>query len=243
MRGVIPSFRLLEDQSSLSPKQLRRAFDAMAAGTMRKSTRPGRFKDLDEILAAEVAGRFSAVQPLRVHDFAAGNAITSVELFERLLRDRPIFLKASDLYDRISVARRWGLDFIFDAQGTPIQLGISRLGIRPSQVPQSLWGIAAQTKQLRNISLFHPCAVKLASASSNFILGHEDFNAPEPGPYDVVRLMNGTPAGDDEAANRAITALKKILTPNGFLFFGRHSTRWAIYEAFSSPEKPVRSSL
>lgn len=220
MRGITQSYSLLADQSALSAKQLRRIFNSMTAGDRKKSTAPGRFSELDEVIAAEVAKRFAG--PISAHELGAGNAITSVELFRRLSRDREVTFRASDYYDHITVARRFGIDFISDAHGKPLQIGIGRVGIRP--VFRS-WPSGG-----RRISLFHPEAIELARTNPRFTLDNDDFFQPDPGPYHVVRLMNGIPqTASLEYRNRIITSLKRTLTPDGILIVGRRSD-WSLVE-------------
>lgn len=217
MRGITPSYSLLADQAALSGKQLRRIFNSMTAGERKKSTKPGRYSELDEVIAAEVVRRFAG--PISVHELGAGNAITSVELFRRLSRDRDVTFRASDYYDHITVARRFGIDFISDAHGNPLQIGIGRVGIRP--VFRS-WPSGG-----RRISLFHPEAIELARTNPRFTLGNDDFFQPDPGPYHVIRLMNGF-SPDAEYRDRIVAALRRTLTPDGILIFGRRNDWTAI---------------
>ena len=70
----------------------------------------------------EILAERGAWQRIRIHDMAASNAITSLELFDYLRDREPVSLKASDYYDRlhiVNVGDRWRVAFDVDLK--PIQ--------------------------------------------------------------------------------------------------------------------------
>ena len=70
----------------------------------------------------EILAERGAWQRIRIHDMAASNAITSLELFDYLRDREPVLLKASDYYDRlhvVNVGDRWRVAFDVDLK--PIQ--------------------------------------------------------------------------------------------------------------------------
>jgi hypothetical protein len=101
-----------------------RLYQSLSGGDqLRKITRRGRFHELDARLVEECASRFVGVEPLVVHDAAASNGITSLELFELLQRRRRVELHATDYYDRLYLVTlsegRWTVAFDVDRQ--PLQ--------------------------------------------------------------------------------------------------------------------------
>jgi hypothetical protein len=86
-----------------------------------KYTERHRLKDLDRELGKTLTARHIA-SPIRIHDMAASNAITSLEMFKYLRSDRPISVKASDYYDRLHVVDlKNGWRVAFDVDCKPIQ--------------------------------------------------------------------------------------------------------------------------
>jgi len=80
-----------------------------------------RLAALDSRLGEILAER-AARQRIRIHDMAASNAITSLELFEYLRDREAVLVKASDYYDRlhvVNVGGRWRV--AFDVDRKPIQ--------------------------------------------------------------------------------------------------------------------------
>ena len=90
-------------------------------GCHSKYTEPHRLQDVDRQLAKVLAARGSG-QAIRIHDMAASNAITSLEMFEYLRDRHPVSVRATDYYDRlhvVAVRDRWRV--AFDAEFRPVQ--------------------------------------------------------------------------------------------------------------------------
>jgi len=102
--------------------------DSLRGGSQHsRYTQRHRLAALDRRLG-ETLAEHGARQRIRIHDMAASNAITSLELFEHLRDRETVLLKASDYYDRlhvVSVGDRWQVAFDVDLK--PIQYIGSRM--------------------------------------------------------------------------------------------------------------------
>jgi len=102
--------------------------DSLRGGSQHsRYTQRHRLSALDRRLGEILAER-EARQRIRIHDMAASNAITSLELFEHLRDRETVLLKASDYYDRlhvVNVGDRWQVAFDVDLK--PIQYIGSRM--------------------------------------------------------------------------------------------------------------------
>jgi hypothetical protein len=96
--------------------------DSLRGGSQHsRYTQRRRLAALDRRLGEILAER-GARQRIRIHDMAASNAITSLELFDHLRDREPVSVKASDYYDRlhvVNVGERWRV--AFDVDRKPIQ--------------------------------------------------------------------------------------------------------------------------
>jgi hypothetical protein len=200
----------------------------MLGGARLKTTRPGRFSEVDALLVAELDRRFAAGRTIRVHDMAASSGITSRELHAVLKARGPVSLRASDYYDAIQVLEGGALDFVFDADFEPLQVVIGGAGIsaqrgllRGALAP--LWRSALQRRgEARRVSLFHPQAEALAATDSSFVLARENFHAPPAGPFEVVRLANALwPSMRHDEITAVLRATLATLTEDGVLVLGR----------------------
>ncbi|MEE9393204.1 MAG: hypothetical protein V3W41_11930 [Planctomycetota bacterium] len=123
------AFTLLEDlersfQGERDEALLARIYNQLVVGEkIYKTTRRGRFKDLDARLADEVAQRMPHVRPVRIHDVGASSGVTSLEL--QLLFDgrHPVEVHATDFYDRLVAVKPrasvWTV--VFDVDGEALQ--------------------------------------------------------------------------------------------------------------------------
>lgn len=83
---------------------LERLYGSMRAGDgVFKITRRRRFTEFDSLLAAAIGARFRGSDKVRVHDMAASNAITSVELYRALEADPRVQVQGSDFFDCLHV--------------------------------------------------------------------------------------------------------------------------------------------
>jgi hypothetical protein len=203
------------------------------------STRRGRFSDLDPILVDLLEERFAPDDPVRVHDLAASTALTSLELFERVAERFPrATLKASDRFDSLYRVR-WGPAFVYlNGQKFTFQYAIGGAGFTPGRRQHRL-PVAVLAGLLRRraaaaidrpghprvevASLFHPHVVDAQAADSRITLGRDDMFAPEPGQFEVVRIMNAlTPVSFGRArCEAALPAIARTVADRGLLVVGR----------------------
>lgn len=194
-------------------------YGGIPAGLSIKLTWRERLRGIDDLILAEIERRFPKDMTIRVHDMAASNAITSVDLFERLVAGgREVSYLASDFYDALQVvnlpegkspgrrpAGRWRV--VFNAEGEPLQIIGRRMVLNASgerkrfPVNRLLHAWAerrlvprAQTLlregKAERIALFHPEALALAERDRRFRLGREDVFKPPAGPFDVVKILS-----------------------------------------------------
>ncbi len=223
-RGWWPyAYTLLADDSSSDTQfeeaLVTRLYESLAAGDgVYKITRPGRFTTLDEHVAVDCQTRFPNTRPLVVHDIAASNGITSLELYRRLAKDRPVEFHASDYFDQLYLVSPPGSGWTvaFDAHGRPLQLSSERfvlsayrkepLRFLVNRLVQSfVWKSAlpraveqfrrfqaqGQTEGVRAVRLFHTeCLQEADRPGSTFLLHRHDAFAPNPYRCDIVRIMN-----------------------------------------------------
>lgn len=229
-----------------------RIYQSMSAGDgIYKITRSGRFTSLDEQLAIECLQRFPSDRPLVVQDLAVSNGITSLELYRRLTRDRPVELNASDYFDRMYLVTPPGTEWSvsFDIHGRPLQISNSRFVFSANK--PSLWRYAinravqhwvwkrvlpvaqemfqrvqtdGQTSGIRTVQLFHrECLEEIQRSGTGFHLGQRDVFAKSAGLCDVVRTMNFLTGGHLplERIPQGIYAAGYGLKEGGLLVLGR----------------------
>jgi hypothetical protein len=228
MRGLEPAYTSLAKQTEFSESELARIYGRMPGGNNSKTTSFDRFDELDGLTVREIEARFPPHHCVSVHDIAASNAITSVQLFHRIAAVRPVTMKASDFYDAVLRVRVFGLDFIFDAVGEPLQLALGRIGMRARRSPwrllgAPLWPFARRAiHTAQRISLFHPTAAKLARETTAFRLAREDLFDLGPECFQVVRVTNAI--GPWLPRAKMIAAYQRIastICENGLLVAGR----------------------
>jgi hypothetical protein len=182
-------------------------YDSIRGGPSHsKYTEPHRLRRLDDALAALLAASPHG-SDLRVHDMAASNAVTSLEMYDRLRERQPVSLRASDYFDSIRpVEAVPGWHVVFDVEDRPIQYVGRRMMLcarRPAPgapppailkpflqrrlLPLALAGFSAGPPR---ISLFHPRCLARAARDCRFSLGRDDLFRPRPDRYDVVRVAN-----------------------------------------------------
>lgn len=223
-RGWWPfAYTLLEgpasDDVEFEQALVTRLYESLLAGDgVYKITRRDRFAVLDQEVVAECRKRFEEVRPLVIHDIAASNGITSLDLYRLLTQERPVVFHASDYFDRLylvtPLGSRWTV--AFDADGQPLQLSSDRFVVSayrkeplrfpvnrliqacllrsalPAAVEQFRRFRAEQTTPgVRALRLFHAECLKEADRpGSSFFLQRHDGFAPNPYSCHVVRIMN-----------------------------------------------------
>ena len=182
-----------------------------------RTTYVRRHASLDDVIEEEIERNFKPTDAVRIHDAAVSNAITSVNLFEKVKSRSNIALHASDhIVELLAVTipgSRWRV--VFDAKKRPLQFvgrrmvlpasnrrpprgyPINRLIrqiLRLTDLPQARRHLeraeTSPSDNIERIGTFHPRAVALARRDSRFSLGWADMNVPLAGPFEIVRAMN-----------------------------------------------------
>lgn len=222
MRIFAPAFAKL--LSTPTEKVRKRILAAMPAGPFTsKTTRPDRLRDLDAaiILCAE---QVLSADEITVHDMAASDGITSLELFDRLSERRSVRLRSSDYYDGIGVVRRGPFLVFYDKEQAVIQVALGALALRGTRANRFLARLLSpDLTKLRQVSLLHPDVVARAKADSRFTAATDTFFSPAPARYDVVRVMNalGERNFPRPHIERAIRAIATTVADGGLLVLGR----------------------
>ncbi|MGE0845912.1 MAG: hypothetical protein AB7L41_06550 [Flavobacteriaceae bacterium] len=212
--------------------RLEALYDRMPAGghSIKRTTR-GRMRALDAELVELIDERFAPGIAIRIHDAGASNAITSAELFAAMKRPRAML--ASDLYDHISDVRVGPFHVTFNALGEPMEVALGRWALKSrgsvlktvAAAPRA-WIVAmarARGRPVVRIPLFHPEALALAEREAGFRLAHGDLFDPDPGPFEVVRIVNllGSRNFPLDMVRRGLRALSRTLVEGGLLVAGR----------------------
>lgn len=202
-----------------------------------KVTFPHRYADQDEALCRLLAERNDANGRIRVHDVAASNAITSVELFERLQGFTGLTLVASDFFDAITVVTPPDSKYsaVFDRGGSCIQVvGNGRVFVpgkkfrlsKAAEIARSFfvrryveWIVSKNhdSSKVEEIGLWHPKAVALAGNDKRFVLRREDIFDLQPGPYDVIRVMGTLSFFPDGVIPTILESLFSRVTDGGLV--------------------------
>lgn len=227
MRGIEPAFTLLANPDCLHESLLDRIYRRLPGGKNVKTTWPHRYDELDRLTFRQVEMRFPAGRPLSVHDIAASNAITTVQLFHRLSESRSVEMKASDYYDSILGVRFAGLDFLFDAAHEPLQIAVGKTGMSMRHglwhyFVAPLWPIVRwRIDSADRIALFCTEALLLAATNPSFRLAREDLFDLSAERYDVVRLANAHGALTDEQSRPVLGAIAETVNEGGLWIVGR----------------------
>jgi hypothetical protein len=223
MSILVPSFLGLLG----APTETERAriLAVMPAGPFTsKRTRSNRLADLDDAIVS-VVEKMQAGE-IRVHDMAASDGITSLELFNRLQAVRPVRLRSSDYYDSISMAKRGPAYIFYDQDGSVLQVALGRIALRSKRSNRTLARLLSpdMTKMVR-IPLLHPRAIAKSRADDRFTLARDSFFDPAPGQYELVRVMNalGERNFQREDIERAIRAIAPTVAIGGLLILGRNA--------------------
>ena len=235
---LLPQFKApLSEKEEAQLAYIFASLDATPVGQMK--TFPDRYRELDGLIAARIAGD----KPIRVHDMAASNAITSLELFERLtgrFGDR-VSVLASDYFDRLHAVRlrRAGWTTVFAAHGHPLQFVGRRMvisvarerkrypvnqwlrkALMRSELPRAAEHLKANGGEIERISLFHPRCLETARRNSQFKLGQDDAYNPRHEPVDVLRIMNLPEIEAPETVNDWLQKIGRNVNDGGLLVLG-----------------------
>ena len=222
MQILAPSFvRLL---STPTAKERKRILASMPGGPFTsKTTRPNRFLDLDTAIIS--ATRWLPIdKEVTVHDMAASDGITSLELFNRLSHERPVRLTASDYYDEICAARKGIFWVFFDKDQVVLQVALGAIALRSQRANEFLARLLSPSvTKLTSVSLFHPDVMARTKIDNCFVATRDNFFSPSPTQYDVVRVMNalGERNFPRVQIERALRAVAKTVVDGGLLVLGR----------------------
>ncbi|PBB65938.1 hypothetical protein CK228_24700 [Mesorhizobium sp. WSM4312] len=222
MRILAPSFvKLL---STPTAKERKRILASMSGGPFTsKTTRPDRFLDLDAAILL-AARRLPMDKEITVHDMAASDGITSLDLFNRLSRERPVRLTASDYYNEISAAPRGIFWVFYDSDHVLLQVALGAIALTNKPANEFLaWLLSPSLARATSVSLFHPEVIAKTKTDGRFMATRDDFFSPSPGRYDVVRVMNALGARNFPRLQieRALRAVTKTVADGGLLVLGR----------------------
>jgi hypothetical protein len=161
-----------------------------------KQTQRGRFQDLEPI----VLELLSATRTPRIHDVGVSSGITSVDLYEALLKkDFAAALVVSDQYAVYYWIEHNGGVAFYDADGI-LRYAYKR-GVVGSAEDSSWFPISrAVFKQFESplpcgvephsIELYHPALLRLVRAGKVKTCTYDVFTTKSPPEYDFVRCMN-----------------------------------------------------
>jgi hypothetical protein len=231
------------EPSETEEAQIADIYDSIRGGPAHsKYTGPRRLRGLDAALGTHLAGRQTGTR-LRVHDMAASNAITSLEMYDCLRARLPVSVRATDYFDRLLIVEALpGWRAVFDVDLKPIQYVGRRMMLcarrpdprsAPSErilkpllqrrlLPPALRALSAGPQR---ISLFHPRCLARAVEDSGFTLDRDDIFQPLPDLYDAVRVANAL-STDFMPEPKVMEGVKKVaaaVTDGGLLVLGRNA--------------------
>jgi hypothetical protein len=228
-----------DQTSDQTIRQISRSLDYLCG---HRQTYPGRYLELDEIVAKLAADQFPSNVPIRVHDVAASNAITSIELYYVLKATQPVNFWASDLNSELIIVNvensEWSFAFFPDghwcqARSKDYIMNASERLKRHSRfdretqenVTKNIARLALEAfnegKIAKRVSLFHPRAMQLEQNSSDFHLESADITSLQPDQFDIVRAMIwALPKWNEQLRTRALRSLCGSVRDNGLLVIG-----------------------
>ncbi len=213
---------LIELQDDWSPENegiLDRIYRSIrGGGGIYKMTHRNRFPEVDELMA-RTAEEYVGESPVRIHDAAASNAITSLDLLRRLDEwftsggqpQAPVTILASDYYDHLDFVTipgsQWTVAFDINQQALQV-IGrrILLSGVSPPSLRYPINRMAhliyakrcieAAAKCLhesigvRRVPLFHPECLELAARDPRFELRRHDVFQRTQEKFHIIRVMN-----------------------------------------------------
>jgi hypothetical protein len=244
---LLADFR--EPLSDNDEAQLATIYNDLGAGPFNsKRTFPHRCRIVDEAIEIEIEKTYKRGRPIHIHEMAASNAITSLELFERLNRrfGEAVSVRATDFFDAIfvvSVPQGWWR-VVFDAEGQPLQFVGKRMVISARQKERRRYPINRAIRKIlmmtvlpkaatilseskgtvndsvQRIELFHPRCLAMARSDNRFSLGRENIFEPGPPVWDILRIMNLTRSMPLDRAKLALANAGGRIVDGGLLVLG-----------------------
>jgi hypothetical protein len=204
----------------------------MGAGVNVKRTFKGRYRNIDEATEEVAKGPV-----IRVREMAASNAVTSLELFERLSArfGEGVSALATDHYDAIYVARRGGWVVVFDADHHLLQFVGRHMVLSAVKRERTILNRLAQKwlmasmrpteehSNARRIELFHPRCLAVARRNNRFVLAREDAFNPQSLPCDLLWIMSfSSSLPNDNVAAQFLHSACHNIVEGGLLVAGDH---------------------
>ena len=194
-----------------------------------KTTRSGRFRDLDEI-AVHLLQKTGKIQ---LHDIGVSNGITSLELFDKI-RDSglPVHFCISDKFARIYYKGRAVKKF-YDADGNLISVNFFFLHFSPRIgkaffLSRWLFNLYKKTTRLdkeseKEILLLAPAVYKKIQEEKIELLEFDVFATRADHPFTFLRCLNVLmPAYfSTDQIRQGVNNLKENLAEDGYLLLGR----------------------
>lgn len=224
------------------------AIEAITCLELNRTTHRHRHSALDDVIAEEIDRNFSPSVTVRIHDTAVSNAITSVDLFDKIKSRPKVTLHASDLmveYLVIAIpGKRWRV--VFDSMKRPLQFVSRRMVIPASRQARRSYPInrlirlylrsrvlpearrqlalaeASASNNFERIGAFHPRAVALAQRDPRFSLGQADLDVPLPGAFEIVRAMNIFFWETPKQVEQGLQGICAPLVEDGLLVIGQN---------------------
>ena len=193
--------------------------ELVVGGRIHKTTRRNRFKGLDRIIVEKLIAEWPHAEEISIHDVGASSGITTLELWQAVLAQRPARAHASDYYANMLLIRREGtpLTIACDEEGEPLQFTWGEFVFSARQresflrpvnrwlqaramavLPQVTEVLAARKSgrdvpagwSIEEVGLWHPVCRLAAAADSRFTMGRHDVCMPLTPRWHFVRAMN-----------------------------------------------------
>lgn len=188
-----------------------------------KMTRQHRHGDLDRAILSTAREVLPA--SIAVHDMAASDGVTSLDLFNLLSEAIPeVRVRSSDYYDTLWAARRGPFHIFYDKDRTMMQVALGPFALRNRRANLLLARVLSPDMEaLERISLLHPNVISKAKTDARFTVASESFFEPEQARYDIVRVMNalGERNFPRPQVERAVSAIAPTVADGGLLVLGR----------------------
>lgn len=226
----------LKGGSQLEEALLSRISRLMPAGSTNwRLTGMHRLEAVDDAICDFVDEHLHDRRPIRVHDVACSNAITSVDLFTRLQHIGSLEFLASDLHTEITVMKTALGTIVFDDRQRWIQIQFRDKAYYPRQPNVnrrrfnvlSGWTLLPLLRfsaffgvERKSVNIMHPTAQALSRDDRRFRIGRRDALSPSTDTFNVIRFMNVIYNWPDELSLRAIKTLGSSLEEGGIIVVG-----------------------
>lgn len=206
-----------------------------------KTTNSSRFQQLDDLISSQFE---PSKKPIRIHDVAASDGITTVNLAERLESQRISHeIYFSDKYSTLFTRRRGLAKVVYDNDGILVYAHFLGVVASPHLAPRfwlsRLFGRAFagkfdRTDNEKALVLLNPRARdRIANGELHFFYYDLFESSCDRDSFDLVRCMNAlNPAIFSESALKtAVESLVKSLADEGILVLGRTDPQTGVNNA------------